>query len=65
MANVNPPWLREESVEPLKPAEPSPASPAITRAKVSKNQLLFWTLKIVTMLLCALMAFTAIVGFRK
>ncbi len=66
--NTNPPWLREESYEPLQQstaAVESSYSQASAATDSKQSKLLFWIMKAVTMILCVLMFVTAIIGFGK
>jgi hypothetical protein len=55
---TNPPWLREESYEPLQSNNLS----EIVKVDSRRSQTIFWILKASIMFLCALMAFTAVIG---
>ncbi len=67
--NVNPPWLREESFEPLHTAEngldAKVSTPTNSGMDLRRTQMIFWVMKIITMLLCFLMAATAVIGIGE
>lgn len=74
-SNVNPPWLKDEALEDVQPLNSSSfasngaansaaqsQTPSSTLPIQEKIPLILTTLKIVTMLLCVLMAATAAIG---
>lgn len=67
-STASPPWLNEESHEPLqsvanKYGSEVNSNPSNQLAK--KSMFIFWVLKVVTILLCILMFVTALYGLRK
>ena len=68
MSQDDVPWLRSDAksdVEPLNKLESGTGAEDGPRERVGKAKIIYWSLKVVTMGLCLLMAATSVIGLCK
>lgn len=68
MSQDDVPWLRSDAkgdIEPLNKMESGTETQERPKEREGKAKIVYWTLKVITMSLCLLMAATSVVGLRK